>query len=766
MPLRRVGVIAAAAALFAVPAVPVCANDEGAAFFERRIRPILVRHCYECHSEEAGKRKGGLLLDRESGWKEGGRTGKAIVPGVPGASLLVEAIGYGNEDLQMPPTHPLADSERSLLVEWVRRGAPGPVRTQGEGEGEGGLPAEGGIEGIFARAAEHWSLQPVRAGDLPEVDHPGWRHNPVDRFVFSRLAREGITPSPQADSHTLTRRISYALTGLPPGDDEWYELAPEELIDRLLDSPRFGEHFARMWLDVARYADTAITYRADTKTPHYYPYAFTYRDYVIEAFNEDTPFDQFVREQLAADLIAPDDEEPELAALGFLGVSPHRSMGPDFVDDLIDTTTRGLLGMTVSCARCHDHKFEPIPIEDYYSLYGVFASLDRPEPWKLEAYPEISGYEALTSEREDYAKKRAEIDREIEEAGDKTLRANNRSVADSIEQTSLAELLLFHDGAPVRAMAVGEREKPVTPSVFERGDPSNRGERVPRRFLRILDPDQEAFARDNSGRVDLAEHIVDPANPLTARVYVNRVWGRLMGDHLVDTPSDFGFEGEKPSHPALLDFLAADFMANGWSTKQLVRRIVTSRAFQQSSRDRPEVAEIDPENELYGKANRRRLQIEELRDSLLALSGNLDLRMRGRPGEWWGESAMNRRSIYGYVNRFNLDPTLRNFDYPSPTSTHGSRPSSIVSQQALFLMNSPFLIEQSAALVERIGFANDAGHEERTRALFREIFDREPHPWELTRVHQFARIEENRNVDPWPLVAQSLAISNEFLYVD
>lgn len=734
----------------------------GTEFFERRVRPLLVKHCYECHSEAEGSQKGGLLLDRESGWLEGGDTGKAVVPGNVQGSLLLEAVAYTDPDFEMPPKYQLEPGEIAILKRWVLDGAAGPAEDMGETE----FSQLGDQTVIFEKAKDHWSFQPVGKVTPPQVSDAEWNGNPIDQFVFARLAEKGLTPSPPADRRTIVRRLSYKLTGLPPSAEDMGVKNLNLYLNELIDSPRFGEHVGRYWLDVARYADTATTYRADTKTPHYYPYAFTYRDYVIESFNEDKPFDLFVKEQLAADLLGLEAKDPTLTALGFLGVSPHRNMSADFVDDVIDVTTRGILGMTVSCSRCHDHKFEPVPTADYYSLYGVFNSINRPEPWDLEDYPVIDGYHPPQAEVASYTKAKAAIDKKIKDAGESVKKGNNRSVAEEIEQTDLAELLLFHEGAPVRAMAVSEKPKPTEPFIFVRGEASSRGDRVPRRFLKIIDPEQEPFSRENSGRLDLAEKLVDPANPLTARVYVNRIWAMLMGDAIVDTPSDFGLQGEAPSHPELLDFLAAQFVEEGWSTKKLVRLIATSKTFRQASWNREEMAAIDPENEFFWRANRTRLRIEEIRDSLLSVAGELDLKMRGRPGQIWGDDYTKRRSVYGYVNRFNLDPTLRNFDFPSPMQTQDSRTENIVAPQALFLMNSPFMIDQAAALLEDLAFEDSVSREERIEAVFERVLQRAPTPGEVEQVKRFAEIEEGRKVSPWRLLAQSLCMSNEFLYVD
>jgi hypothetical protein len=432
------------------------------------------------------------------------------------------------------------------------------------------------------------------------------------------------------------------------------------------------------------------------------------------------------------------------------------------------------MGMTAACARCHDHKFEPIPTADYYSLRGVFESIVRPNPLD-ERQPLLTTYTPSDEDRADYEQKRAEIDKQIEAAGDTTVGGNNRGVAQKIRETELAELLLFHPGAPAHAMTVWDKGRPSEPYVFVRGEARNRGEQVPRRFLRILDPEQAPFADDASGRLELAEKIAAPENPLTARVYVNRVWGHLLGSYLVDTPSDFGLQGTPPTHPELLDWLAADFIAHGWSTKRLVRSIVLSRTYAQSSDVRPEAAAVDPENRRLWRANRKHLSIEELRDSLLAVAGQLDRTPRGRAGELWGENYTRRRAIYGYINRFNLDPTLRVFDFPTPMQSQPKRGETIVAPQALFTMNSPFVIDQAVAITEQEAFLACATDEDRVRVLFQTVYQREPAPPEVTRivkvVEQQAKFFEqpakgSRFTSPWPLVAQSLLMSNEFQYVD
>ena len=757
-------------------------------FYERRIRPIFVKHCYECHSESAGEQQGGLLLDRRSGWMKGGDTENAVVPGEPAASLLIKAVRYNDESLQMPPESPLQPDQIQLLEQWVALGAPGAKDDLGDTE----FSRLGDQEYLFARARGHWAFQPVSPVAAPKAADPVWDQNDIDRFVYAGLQRSELSPSRATDARTLFRRLNFDLTGLPPTFEQTQSFIADasvdraatvrQAVDRLLNSPAFGEHFGRMWLDVARYADTDSFYRPDTRTPHYFPFAFTYRDYVVAAFNADKPFNQFVREQFAADLLGFDGDAPELAALGFLTVGPHANRNPtEAVDDWIDVTTRGLMGITVACARCHDHKYEPIPTADYYALHGVFASLVRINPLDERKLPALSGYTTTPQNGDDYAKKRAAIDKKIDAAGGSKAKNNNRSVAQKIRETELAELLLFHPGAPVHTMVVAERPRAIEPYVFMRGDPQSRGPSVARRFLTILDAQQEPFSKDNSGRLQLAEKIVDPSNPLTARVFVNRVWGHLMGSHLVATPSDFGLQGSSPTHPELLDSLAGSFVSQGWSLKQLARSIVLSRAYQQSSLHRDDAAALDPQNKMLWRANRKHLSIEAIRDSSLAVSGQLDRTPRGRAAQLWGKNYTRRRAIYGFVNRFNLDPTLRAFDFPTPMQTQPARGESIVAPQALFTMNAPFIIDQAIALTESERFKACDTDSERAAVLFAAVLQRQAAAPEVNRVVRFVESQErffdekqegkrpqrvSRIKSPWPLAAQALLMSNEFQYID
>ncbi len=767
--------------------IAICSGQErkplGADYFENHIRPILVAHCYECHSEQAGQQQGGLLLDRQSGWVQGGHSGRAVVPNSPESSLLIEAVGYSKPDLEMPPEQKLPDESIKHLEAWIRGGAPGPLHDPGETK----FSRLGDQELLFAAARKHWAFQPAIQPPAPSSPFKGWNENAIDQWIAQGLVSKGLTPSPPADARTLVRRTYFDLVGLPPSRQqvEAFELshaqdaprAMSELVDKLLQSPEYGTHCARMWLDVARYADTDSFYRLDTRTPHYFPFAFTYRDYVIDAFNGDKPFSQFVKEQLSADLIGFDAESPEIAALGFLAVGPHANRSQEeSLDDWIDVTTRGLMGLTVACARCHDHKYEPIPTADYYALRGVFASVNRIDALDEKKLPRLSSYNPTAADREAYLKERNKIDAKIAKVGGQKVQNKNQPAALKIRETELAELLLFHPGAPAHAMVVSEKSDPPPAFVFVRGDASARGEPVSRRFLRVLEPEPKEFPANASGRKELAERIVDPNNPLTARVYVNRVWGQLMGSYLVTTASDFGYQGAAPSHPHLLDWLAIDFINHGWSTKHLVKMIVSSQCYQQQSCGDSTQAELDPENIQLWRANRKRLSIEELRDSLLCVSGDLDLSARGRPASLWGEHYTRRRAVYGFINRFNLDPTLLSFDFPSPMQSHPQREESIVAPQALFAMNSPIVRDQASSLVRSPGFGECGTDRGRVEYMFWTVLQRAPQAGEVQRVLKFVTQQTSPAISsgknsrptalPWELAVQALMMSNEFQYVD
>ena len=597
---------AVAAAMVIVPvcllaAVPAAGDDpQGTAFFEKHIRPLLVEHCYACHSEQAKEQQGGLLLDRRAGWLKGGDTQKAVVPGEPDASLLIKAVRYEDEDLQMPPESRLTPEQVRLLEQWVRRGAPGPAADLGDTA----FSRLGDQPYLFEQAQDHWAFQPLAPGEPPEVADPAWNQRPLDQYVFAALAGRELSPSRAADPRTLLRRLSYDLTGLPPTREEveqFVAAASEDrqaairaAVDRLIGSPAFGEHLGRMWLDVARYADTDSFYRPDTRTPHYFPFAFTYRDYVVEAFNADKPFDQFVREQLAADLLGLGENAPELAALGFFAVGPHANRSQtEALDDWIDVTSRGLLGLTAACARCHDHKFEPIPTKPTTTrCYGVFNSLEsasepldeaRPVPVEIDGLPADSPtrigptYETAAAQRSKSQDRRR---RHQDQKGRNAIARYPRADPGNGTRASCCSPI---DGGPVRAMAVKRHAAgPIQPVIVHiRGEASQPG-REPCRVAscKVLDPvsknrlhtaDNERPPRTWPRRSSRSGESADRPGASSIACLGSDDGAPTWSE----TPSDFGLQGEAPDViPKLLDWLAADFVAHGWSLKHLVRTIV------------------------------------------------------------------------------------------------------------------------------------------------------------------------------------------------
>jgi hypothetical protein len=833
------------------------ADAEGLEFFEKKIRPVLVDKCYSCHSAESKKLKAGLRLDTREGTLKGGESGAAsVVPGDPDHSLLLKAIKAGKDDeLRMPPKGDRLPAEVIAdFAAWIRRGAPDP---------RGGAESKGLDQ---AKARQHWAFQAPKEPPLPAVKQKDWVRSPIDAFILARLESSGMKPSAQADRRTLIRRASFDLTGLPPTMEEIEAFvkdpAPdawERLLDRLLASPRYGERWARHWLDVARYSDTkGYVFQEERR----YPYSYTYRDWVIGALNDDLPYDQFLIQQIAADRLKLGDDKRPLAAMGFLTLG-RRFLNrlPDIIDDRLDVLCRGTMGLTVACARCHDHKFDPIPTKDYYSLYGVFASSIEPKdlpliglgqktPANLEYEAEaaklqgevtkyrqerhakileslrqpkaiadylMAVHEAKSMKGEDmksFAQKKDLIAPMIErwkaylektkepifaewrekpsrEAADRLaaalLKTELLKADDSPTMVALADveklynradrdkqrqlenkvdaLKASHPGAPQRAMTM--EDGPVQePHVFVRGNPNNQGEKVPRQFLSILSPDPREPFKDGSGRLELAGMIASKDNPLTARVMVNRVWGYHFGAAIVRTPSDFGFRSDAPTHPELLDWLALRFVEQGWSLKKLHKLILSSAAWQQKSDDVAAYKERDPDNRLVWKCSRQRLDFEAMRDSLLAVSGQLDLTMGGRAvqlsenptakqkqqaetiintiGDPTQETYAKRRSVYLFIDRQNLPGTFRNFDFASPDTHSPQRYSTTVPQQALFLMNSPFITEQVGALLKRPEIDGEREMEGRIRRLYRLLFGREPAADELEIGRKFLGVELRR----------------------
>ena len=768
-------------------------TPEGLEFFESRIRPVLIERCYGCHSAEAGKASGGLVVDTREGLLSGGDFGPALVPGDPDASRLIRAIRYTDPELRMPPKGAKLDPRQITdLEDWVRLGAPDP-RTAGGGE-----PSPGETK-VVSQASEHWAFQRVVKPPVPDVQNSRWVANAIDAFVLAGLESNGLEPSRAAGRRTWLRRVTYDVTGLPPTPAEMDAFlgdasaeAEARVVDRLLASPRYGERWGRYWLDVARYADTkGYVFQEERR----YPFAYAYRDYVIAALNEDKPYDRFLLEQLAADQLELGEDNGALAAMGYLTVGRRFLNNPhDIIDDRIDVVFRGLQGLTVSCARCHDHKFEPIPTSDYYSLYGVFASSDEPadkpvlrrdvdaearagflkEQARLQSVlaektaEEIAQFSKQVLERRaDYESVADQViaagdDGLVEKLGDernlvvevlrRVVEARRAAVAgtptadpfdlaaDDVRRwaevqiseatakprNELEELEVQHPGAPVRAMVMIDRPTPVEPAIFVRGNPGNPGAVVPRQLPGVLRETGTGPFQVGSGRLELARAIVSPSNPLTARVMVNRVWLGHFGVGLVRTPSDFGVRTEPPRHRALLDYLSAEFMENGWSLKRLHRAILLSSTYRQTTDDRAEGLAKDPTNELLWRMNRRRLDFEALRDTLLMAGGNLDLSVGGRAVDITGNEPAPRRTVYGLIDRQNLPGLFRTFDFANPDTTSPQRFSTTVPQQALYLMNSPFVMNQARLLVTRPELTTAESEAARIQTLYRLLYQREP----------------------------------------
>ena len=880
--------------------------------FETKIRPVLVENCYKCHSAEQKTEKGGLRLDSRDAMLRGGESGPAVVPGKPGASLLLKAIRHDDDVAKMPPKGKLPASVVADFEAWIAAGALTPAKSS----------ATGAIDWAVAR--KHWAFQPVRGLDRNPTS--------IDAILSAKLAGAGLTFSQPADKRTLLRRVYFDLIGLPPTWDEFEAFvndkspdAFESVVDRLLASPRYGERWGRHWLDVARYADTkdgVLMYGDDRIRP----FAYTYRDYVIRAFNEDLPFDRFVHEQLAADRIEPKVEPWRLAALGFLTLGRMFDNNiHDIIDDRIDTSCRALLGLTVSCARCHDHKYDPVPQADYYSLYGVFASCEAPivppaiEPGRRGPEEFEKKYEAKQREVQDMLDKQyvllseqmrsrvadylvhaattkpdpletavyflslapedlrppivarwrhfladrvkpddpifgpwhdlfavaserlpveaslildrwkarppGEVNPLVIDALAKATLNTRADVAraygnllkrlydesksakeptpDPIREPLLAivvgkdspayfpkghtwkhmsrgekdafggklgeldKLAVKEPNAPPRAMAVVDSSELCDPKVFVRGNAERPGDPVPRRFLAVVaGPDRKPFP-NGSGRLDLAKAITDQANPLTARVIANRVWMYHFGEPLVETPNDFGLRCPPPAQLELLDHLAATLIADGWSLKKLHRRIVLSQAYQQASFDRPDAHKVDPDNTLIWRMNRQRLDLESMRDGMLAVAHRLDEKPYGRPVDVVGDAANARRTVYAMVDRQSLPNLFRSFDFASPDQSAERRPSTTVPQQALFGMNAPFVHEQAKALAVR---CDDPVPARRITQLYRTILLRDPDADELKAGLAFVDAAgvatEKSPLRPWTQYAQVLLLTNEFMFVD
>ena len=898
-------------------------------FFEGKIRPILSETCYKCHSIEKGKSKGNLTLDTKAGLEKGGDGGPAIVPGNPEKSLLYTALTYADKDLQMPPSSSggkLSAQQITDLAQWIKMGAPDPRSEVKKSK----------LSGLTDTARKHWAYQPPARYSFPTNKNQQWCRTPIDSFILQKLEANGMLPSPDATRETLLRRVTYDLTGLPAtfAETEAFMNDPEpnayeKVVDRLLTSPAYGERWGRHWLDTARYADTVGGPRNANRNADYrYADAWTYRDYVVKAFNDDKPYTDFIVEQLAADLIpgiTPNDSR--LAALGFLTVGERFRNANDIINDRIDVVSKAFLSMTVVCARCHDHMFDPIPTKDYYALHGVFANITEPSEKPL------IGMKATPAQRQDFDKKytalikgignqyydlvggqltefyrapgayiraavsnggkrakgneeqkemvaQYKLDADLvqflgrsiqmnpsvwgplgafrngggmkfkpmtamsaaaiaEKLGDKggkmammmgkrasagtnplvekaltaaqpktfdaavevyaqlfeSLAARSKAFIPAMRNaasvtvpgydeagidllrgpfevvpaplitqdwlqgatqafpqklngrgrmdfSAINLLEITHPGAPARAMIVKDKDKPVNSPIFIRGQQQTRGDIVPRGFLEILSPGQKSVEfSQGSGRYELAMCIASKENPLTARVIVNRVWMHHFGEGFVRTPDDLGTMSEKPTHPELFDYLANWLMDTGWSLKKLHKLIVMSRVFQESSHTREEYEAIDPGNRLIWRANVRRLDFESTRDSLLVYSGEMDRTVGGKPINLTDEPYSVRRSVYGYIDRGNLPELMAHFDFSDPDMPNSKRSTTIVPQQALFLMNSAMAVDVARKTLARPEISRQTSDLSRISALYRIIFQRYPTMEEIQMASKFLGIE-------------------------
>jgi cytochrome c553 len=790
-----------AAALLAAPAAAQTRQPDPESFFELKVRPVLARRCSRCHGGE--KANGGLRVDSRAALLKGGRSGPALVPGDPEKSLLVQAVRHVGTDLRMPPQEKLADAVVADLAAWVKQGAVWPAAKPGGAD-------------AFA-PQKHWAFRPVKKVE-PPPDPSGWARHPIDRFIAAGLRKQGLRPAGAADRRVLLRRLTFDLIGLPPTPQEVEAFladrspdALERVVDRLLASPHYGERWGRHWLDVARYADTAGD-NADYPIPE----ARLYRDYVIDSFNADKPYDQFVREQLAGDLLArqgpPEGYAERVVATGFLALARRYATAPYelwhlTLEDAVDTAGQAFLGLTLRCARCHDHKFDPVSQEDYYALYGIFASTRFPYAGSEELQsmnfprqhfaPLLPPGEAgalLRAHEERLRALQAEIDRTKATVGQVTAR---RDAAAGDLQAKLNQLrgelrLLRRPGLPpglAGAYAVSEGT-PADAHLHRRGDPDAKGPVVRRGAPKFLTGGKAlAIPAGQSGRLQLAEWLTRPDNPLTARVLVNRVWQHHFGRGLVGTPNNFGLRGEPPTHPELLDWLAATFVEKGWSVKALHRLIVLSRTYQQASAQDEAAAAKDPGNRWHWRHDRRRLEAEAIRDALLAVSGTL---RRDRPGphpfppiggwRWTQHDPFKEvypsahRSVYLMTQRLQRHPFLALFDGPDTNVTTATRARSTVPLQALFLMNSPAVRAEAEAFARRL-LAASADARRRVRLAHELAYARPPTEDEVERALRYVGryrqgLEQvnappgRRELEAWLSYARVLLCSNEFIYVD
>ena len=809
--------VVSSAARAAEPATP---SPEKLKFFETSIRPLFVEHCSECHG--AKKQWGSLRLDSRESILKGGDSGAVIVPGKPEESLLIQAVSQTDDNLRMPPQPKARLTARQVadLTRWVKEGAV--------------FPADAAkTANVRTRDPNHWSFRPPVSVDLPSVKNAAWTQSPIDRFVLARLEAAGLAPAAPADRRTLLRRVTFDLTGLPPTPEEIEAFLSDErpdafarVVDRLLDSPSYGERWGRHWLDVARYADSN---GLDENVC--FGNAWRYRDWVVNAFNSDVPFDQFLTEQLAGDLLPTDDQptrNERLTATGFLALGAKvlaevdaKKMEMDIIDEQVESIGRTFLGMTFGCARCHDHKFDPISTADYYGLAGVFKSTKTMEnfikvaKWHENEIPTPESEAVKAAYQAKLAERKAAIQKVVDEAN-ATLKAASSNAAlpekpeEKYPDATKAqlkklrdELAAFEKTAPEPRSALGVTDLAgVDLPIHVRGSHLKLGDVVARRVPEVFPARPTEFPKASSGRLELARWLTSPNNPLTARVLVNRVWRWHFGKGIVPSVDNFGLLGEKPTHPELLDWLAMEVQGKGaagdekrspgaWSMKRLHRLILLSATYQQSSAAPEGSMEKDPENRLYGRADVRRLEAEEVRDALMAVGGRLDRTFGGtllshvkNRGYFFDHTSKDltdyttwRRSVYLPIVRNNVYDVFQLLDFPDPAVPTGSRASTTVAPQALLMMNSDLVSTCSTELAGRVAREMPTDEARRLRLLYTLSFGRNPSDAEAATAREFlAAIEQatsasetdaaKRRQRAWEVLAQTLLASNEFIYVN
>lgn len=777
-------------------------SEEGLAFFEKRIRPLLVEKCYECHSSESDELGGNLLVDSRGTLRRGGSLGPAVVPGDEKKSLLLRAVHY-EDDLQMPPDEPLSKEQIADLEHWIRIGAPDPRIT---------VTKHAGKKIDLDAARQFWSLRPLVKTKPSSVQHSDWPFNDIDRFILKQLEDRGFTPAPLADKRSLIRRATFDLIGLPPTQadvdaflSDSSDNAFEKLVDRLLESPQYGVRWGRHWLDVVRYSDTA-----GDNSDFPIPQMAKYRDWVIDAINRDLPFDEFVRDQIAGDLRGGKDErerQARIIATGYLANSRRFGSRVDdypwhlTIEDTIDNLGRAFLGITINCARCHDHKFDPITSQDYYGLYGIFASTQYPWPGieldqkqrdfiPLLPASEVSSALQKQKEREQAFAKLNErvkkLKKEFEKAPEHEKEKAEAAYREAEKESEAfaAQTQLFET-----AYAVTDKEAPQDTAIQFKGEPTKQGDIVRRRFPVVLGGGDLPLDCNESGRRELAEWIVSDQNPIFARVIANRVWQYHFGRGIVPTPNDFGKQGKPPTHPELLDYLASRLKEHGWSLKKLHREIMLSRIYQTSSFRDPKAIALDPANDWLAGFRRQRLDAETLRDSLLFLGGNLKLDPAPPhpfpPPSTWKYTQHNpfkavyeseHRSVYLMTQRIQRHPFLATFDGADPSTSTGARSSTTTPIQALTLLNDPLIHKQAEQIAKRV-LDQASEQQDRLHFVYLLMLGRPATDEELSVSRQLLSSvanhtketgvsEEISEREAWQSLVRAMIRLNEFIYID